>query len=93
MLLVIVALGNLVAAFADDLSIRSFFASMTDLGLAAGAAFVFVLQAGALELESRALSMGLNLFAVVIEIALVAANLGFSLLGAAADDALEQKGR
>ena len=91
-LFVVVALGNLAAAFSENLSIRCFLASITDLGLALGSGMAFVLQAAALEMQSPAVSMGLNLVAVVLEILVIASNLGLSLCGAAADEALERKG-
>ena len=84
-ILFISALANMVAAFADELSFRSFVASMTDFALALGAGFSFLLQAGAAELESRALSLGLQMISFIIEAAVIGLTLGTSLLGATAD--------
>jgi len=85
--LLLVAMFNLVAAFAEGGSYRSFVASMTDFAMALGAAVVFVLQAGALEVESRALWAGLHLLALIIEFFVIGLNLGASLIGQAIDHA------
>ena len=84
-LLFISALANMVAAFADELSFRSFVASMTDFALAMGAGFSFLLQAGAAELESRALSLGLQMISFIIEAAVIGLTVGTSLFGAATE--------
>jgi len=81
-MLLVVAVANLVAAFAEDLSIRSFFASMTDFGLATGAALCFLLQAAASEIHSTTLSAGMHLVALAIELFLIGIDLGASLAGA-----------
>tara|TARA_B110001452_G_scaffold138657_1_gene115279 strand:+ start:390 stop:632 length:243 start_codon:yes stop_codon:yes gene_type:complete len=75
----------MVAAFADELSFRSFVASMTDFALAMGAGFSFLLQAGAAELESRALSLGLQMISFIIEAAVIGLTVGTSLFGAATE--------
>ena len=88
-MLIVVAVGNLLAAFADELSARSFFASITDLMLAGMAAVTFLLQAGAAEIDSKALSYGMHLFAVVLELLVVGLNMGLSLIGQVSDEVLE----
>ena len=87
-MLAAVAVCNCVAAFADEGSLISFFSSMTDFAFALGAGGAFILQAGAGEVESRALASGLNLLAAIIELFVIGANLGASLLGAVADGCL-----
>ena len=89
-MLIIVAVCNLVAAFAEDLSIRSFVASMIDLMLALGAAVCFIMQAGAAETSSSALRTGMQLLAGVLEVWVIGFNLGASLAGAISDDVLEE---
>lgn len=85
-ILVILALANLIAAFAEEGSFRSFLASMMDFGFAFGAGCTFMLQSGAYEIDSPTLRMGMHLLAFILEVWLVAINLGATLLGQAADD-------
>ena len=89
-LFLIAAVGNLVAAFSEDLSVHSFMASITGLALAMGTGFTFVMQSGAAELDSRALASGLDLLSIVIEVSVIGWNLGLTLVGTVADDLLNQ---
>ena len=91
-LLLLSAIANLVAAFAEDLSVRSFFASITDLGLAFGAGICFMMQVGAAEVSntSRALSMGMHLLALIIEVFVIAFDAGMSVVGLASDEILDK---
>ena len=84
-MLVAAAVVNLFAAFADEMSVRSFVASMTDFGLACGAGIAFILQAGALETQSRALGMGMQLLAFILEAFVIGLNAGATLFGAATE--------
>ena len=54
-------------------------------GLAIGAGTSFVLQAAALEQQSKALSAGLQLMATIIEFSVIAFDLGASFFGSAVD--------
>ena len=81
-ILFISALANMVAAFADELSFRSFVASMTDFALALGAASASCSRR-ALQAGIEGAVVGLQMISFIIEAAVIGLTLGVRL-GAAA---------
>jgi hypothetical protein len=91
--MVIAGAGNMLVAFSDEGSFRSFCGSITDLFLAFVTVISFLMQTSAIESVSRAWSSGLHLLTVIIELTVVFWTVSTSMLGQVMEPIDKQKRR
>ena len=84
-LMVVIAMANLYAAFADDGAMRNFGACACDLASGVGCAAAYILAQGGEEMPSRALSMGMHLLAMILEVIVIAFTMAVNLAGIATE--------